>query len=221
MQVTNKPSTALVAGLATPINASQVIFRSALKAMSEPGTIVDIEHNHGAGDLSPGTYALALSLLDQQTTLYLSAALKNETVCKNLQFHTDVQLVNDPQSAMFVIANADQITEFCCFNKGTDESPEMSCSLVLQAQTLTNSTAQVEGSDNENSTLLRLEGPGIESVKYIAIAKLSTQLIEYLTERPDAFPRGLDFYFVSDKQLLCLPRTTKVSVITTGDSPCM
>jgi alpha-D-ribose 1-methylphosphonate 5-triphosphate synthase subunit PhnH len=132
-----------------------------------------------------------------------------------------VQLVNDPQSAMFAIANADQITEFCYFNKGTDESPEMSCSLVLQVESLTNTAAQAQGSDNEHSTLLKLEGPGIESVKYIAIAKLSTQLLEYLTERPDAFPRGLDFYFVSDKQLVCLPRTTKVSVITTGDNPCM
>ncbi|MEM5529357.1 phosphonate C-P lyase system protein PhnH [Gammaproteobacteria bacterium AS21] len=221
MQSPDTHNVTIAAGLTNPINAGQVIFRRTLKAMSEPGTIVDIEHNHGAGDLSPAMYALALSLLDQQTTLYLSAALKNEEVCKNLQFHTDVQLVNDPQSAMFAIANADQITEFCYFNKGTDESPEMSCSLVLQVESLTNTAAQAQGSDNEHSTLLKLEGPGIESVKYIAIAKLSTQLLEYLTERPDAFPRGLDFYFVSDKQLVCLPRTTKVSVITTGDNPCM
>ena len=221
MQLPNIHNVAIAAGLPEPINTSQVIFRRTLKAMSEPGTIVDIEQSHGVANLSPAMYALALSLLDQQTTLYLSAALKNESVCKNLQFHTDVPLVNDPQSAMFVIANADEITELSYFNKGTDESPEMSCSLVLQVEYLTNTTAQFMNTDNENSTLLKLEGPGIQAEKYIRIAKLSTPLLDYLTQRPDAFPKGLDFYFVSNKQLLCLPRTTKVSVITTGDSPCM
>lgn len=210
---------ALVAGMKNPVQATQVVFRSALKAMSEPGTLVKIKQNNGAGELNPAMFALSLALMDQHTPLWLAADFSQPEVIKNLQFHTAVTFTHAPQAAMFAIAKADQIDDLSVFNSGTDESPEMSCSILLQVSYL---AALGDHSQSAGEcTILKLTGPGIQSYKQVCVADLSPQLLDYLTRRVTPFPRGLDFYLVSAGQLLCIARTTLVEIINRGNTSCM
>ncbi len=200
----------LVPGLQDQVTGGQVIFRSALKAMSEPGTVVDISQDIAVEPLSPAMYAVILALLDQQTSLWLAKSFDQPQVVKNLQFHTGVKLAKTAQEAQFALAMASEIDELERFNIGTDESPEMSCSLFLQVDSI---SIDENISDSIDCSVLALSGPGIETIKNVGISKLSKSLIDYLTERSGEFPKGLDCYFVSQNQLLCIPRTTQVKVI--------
>lgn len=201
----------LVAGLQNPVSDAQVIFRSALKAMSEPGTLVDIAQPNGVANLTPAMFGLILALIDQQTTLWLSDSFNQPSIVKNIQFHAGAMLTTDAAGAQFALAQGDQITDLARFNQGSDESPEMSCSLLLQVSHL--SALDAAHSDQPINQQLVLTGPGIQSSQTIAIGELSSELLDYLVNRDTAFPKGLDCYFVSGDQLLCIPRTTQIKVV--------
>lgn len=212
MPSTSFETTPLVAGLANPTRDCQNIFRQALKAISEPGSIVNVvdeaEQLASLGLLSPAMFALIHTLTDQQTTLWLADSFSQGNIAKNLQFHAGVELIQNKSQVMFACAMANEIEDISLFNAGTDESPEMSCSMLLQVAEL-----DIGANANNHATTLQLTGPGIASFKKVSLTGLSPQIIKYLVERSHPFPRGLDFYFVSQQQLLCIPRTTKVEVI--------
>jgi alpha-D-ribose 1-methylphosphonate 5-triphosphate synthase subunit PhnH len=61
-----------------------------------------------------------------------------------------------------------------------------------------------------------LSGPGIQSEQAAFFSGLTASFVSYLKERQSwvKFPLGVDFIFVADQQVLCLPRTTKVEATT-------
>ncbi|MNH46920.1 Alpha-D-ribose 1-methylphosphonate 5-triphosphate synthase subunit PhnH [compost metagenome] len=63
----------------------------------------------------------------------------------------------------------------------------------------------------EGGKLLRLRGPGIETHRTIA-PQLPATLLDYLLERPQRFPLGLDILLTCGERLIAIPRTTHVEV---------
>lgn len=63
----------------------------------------------------------------------------------------------------------------------------------------------------EQGIALRLTGPGIEHQRIIS-PQLPPALLDYLLNRPQRFPLGLDFLLTCGECLLALPRTTHVEV---------
>ncbi|TBR42521.1 phosphonate C-P lyase system protein PhnH [Marinomonas agarivorans] len=207
----------LVNGFHDPIADAQSTFRQLLKAMSEPGTLVQAAPAEAMDSLYGSTFALCQTLLDQQTSLWLSPRFCTNTILRNLHFHTGVNVVQQPQTALFALAAPTDIEQYEAFLVGNHEYPEQSCTLLLQVDRI-----QVNHADNhvlgdvpqdDDMTLLSLTGPGIKTKHQVALSSLSESLLSYLSA-PATFPLGLDFIFVDPERFLCLSRTTNVEVIS-------
>ena len=188
----------LLAGFDQPIEQSQQAFRLILKALSEPGVIVELPDVPAWGALNTASTAVLLTLADQETPLQLCAELKSEQVLTNIHFHTGAALANRPEDIHLAVWD-DQLqpAELSALPHGSEVSPEFGATLVVQVATL-------EGSDG-----LQLSGPGIEKQREIS-PSLPTALRNYLLGRPQRFPLGLDIILTSGGRLMALPRTTRV-----------
>ncbi|MBJ7554101.1 phosphonate C-P lyase system protein PhnH [Marinomonas spartinae] len=203
----------LVKGFQHIIHDSQIAFRQLLKAMSEPGSLVSVSSPEPIDHLNASTFAICQAMLDQQTPLWLSPHFHTTNIKHNLHFHTGVSIIDESQQALFALLCPGDLDSFADlsqhFSQGTNEYPETGCTLIVQV-----SSIKDDLSDEGN---LRLTGPGIETAKFVSISDLPLALLDYLSnqtgERNASFPLGLDFIFVDQTHLVCLPRTTQVEVL--------
>ena len=88
------------------VQDAQHSFRRLLKAMSEPGAIVSLHQlSQGWLPLNLATTSVLLTLADNDTPVWLSGALSNDIASQNLRFHTSAPLVDQPQQAVFAVAD--------------------------------------------------------------------------------------------------------------------
>ncbi|MCC2595395.1 phosphonate C-P lyase system protein PhnH [Pusillimonas sp. MFBS29] len=186
----------LMPAFAEPVHASQQVFRHALKALSEPGLLQNVGDVPGLDCLAPATYALCLSLLDSDTTLWLSPSLDTAQVRANLTFHCGCPIVEQPQQAAFAILDGSRDTDISAFNTGTDRDPHLSCTVLLQLDSL----------DSGAATLWR--GPGILNKRTVRLP-LPPAFWAQRVQQP--FPQGVDMFMTSGSSVMGLPRSTKVS----------
>ncbi len=192
----------LIKDFIDPVNDSQFTFRQLLKAMSEPGILSKLTTTEPLGFMSEALFATCQTLLDQQTSIWLSKEFDTPDIRHNLSFHTGAPILDDATKAQFAIAFAWEIQSTENFHKGDVEYPETACTLLLQVNAL-------NGDDGDT---LKLSGPGIETDVYVRISDLTPAILTYLTTRPDHFPLGLDLILTAEDALLCIPRSTLVEV---------
>lgn len=186
-------------GFATPPLASQAVFRSALAALSRPGRIVKVDSDAEAPrGLDVASCALALALLDQDTTLWCSAALGRPQVGAYLRFHTGCTLVARCEDAQFVLAAAAELPALARLGAGSEDYPDRSATAIVQAAFLG------EGGP------WRLAGPGIRDAARIDCGGLPADFPAQWQGNAALYPRGVDL-FVTCGSLVCgLPRTTRL-----------
>lgn len=188
----------LLSGFDQPIEQSQSAFRLILKALSEPGVIVELPDGPTWGVLNTASTAVLLTLADQETPLQLCSTLKSEQVLTNIRFHTGAPLATRQEDIHLAVwDDALQPAELNALPHGSEVSPEFGATLVVQVAALTGSNG------------LHLSGPGIEKKREIS-PPLPPALRNYLLERPQCFPLGLDIILTSGGRLMALPRTTRV-----------
>ncbi|MEC5341255.1 phosphonate C-P lyase system protein PhnH [Brenneria populi] len=186
-------------GFPDPIADAQRAFRLLLQAMSEPGLTISLAGAPDWRPLCPATCAALLTLADNDTPLYLSAPLRDELIIHNLRFHTGAPIAERPEQATFAVLDegafsATPLDRFAC---GSGESPHRGATLIVEVPSL------------DGASPLRLSGPGIQHRREIG-PRLPESVRRYLRRRPVPFPLGLDFIFTCGRQLLAIPRTTKV-----------
>ena len=188
----------LVTSFQHPVADAQYSFRRILKALSEPGSLVRLPAVNGFDALGSASTCVHLTLVDQDTPLWISPQLDSDVLRQNLRFHTGALLTNDPTNVSFALAagSLDSAT-LLAFPCGDEMSPELATSVVVQVDSL------------EGGTPLRLQGPGIEQQRIVTM-QLPAAVTRYLLNRPHRFPLGLDFLFTCGEQLLAIPRTTRV-----------
>ncbi|MDN0125180.1 phosphonate C-P lyase system protein PhnH [Yersinia aleksiciae] len=183
-----------------PVDDARHSFRRILKALSEPGVLVTLPLVTGWQPLNPATTALLLTLADQETPLYLAAALSSDEVQQNLRFHTGTPLAASSAASSFALfSDAVTAEQLAACPAGDELSPEHSTTVVIQTDSLHHGIA------------LRLRGPGIEHHRRVA-PQLPAAVLDYLLNRPVAFPAGIDFLLTCGEKLMAIPRTTHVEV---------
>ncbi|CFQ39458.1 phosphonate C-P lyase system protein PhnH [Yersinia bercovieri] len=183
-----------------PVDDAQHTFRRLLKALSEPGVLVALPPLSGWQPLNPATTSLLLTLADQETPLYLDAALSSAEVQHNLRFHTGAPLTASSATSSFALfGEAVTAEQLASCPAGDELSPEDATTVVIQTGSLHHGIA------------LRLRGPGIEHSRMVA-PQLPAAVLNYLLNRPAAFPAGIDFLFTCGESLMAIPRTTHVEV---------
>ncbi len=188
----------LLASFTHPVADAQRAFRRILKAMSEPGVMVSLPLAQGWGELSPAATAVLLTLVDQESALWLDQRVDSDTLRSNLRFHTGVPIVAE-RDAPFALTHAAANPDPALFAAGDNMAPEKSTTLIVEVPAL------------NGGLTLRLSGPGLRESRAIA-PQLPAAILHYLRERPHPFPQGVDLIFTCGEAMMALPRTTDVEV---------
>ncbi|NMG05203.1 phosphonate C-P lyase system protein PhnH [Azoarcus taiwanensis] len=198
---------AIAAGFADPVHDAQQVFRNALEALSRPGRVQTLPALAEAiPGLQPAAAAIALTLVDFETPVWLSPACR--AAADFLRFHCGCTIVAEPAAACFAFASGwNEVPPFDCFNLGDDVEPESSTTLVVEVERL------------EKSESLVLTGPGIEQRQRLATGAIPAERIAERTALQVLFPRGIDLFLTHDRQVCGLPRTTRVQIL--GSEACM
>lgn len=183
------------------VMGTQKVFRLALSAMAEPGTMQHVDHVPQLGGLAPATYALCLTLFDADTPVWLAPSLDTPTLRANLSFHCACPVVQAREDAAFAVLTASELDDVSGFNPGTDRDPDLSCTLLVQLDSL------------EEGAPTSWRGPGILESRLL---RLPVPAGFWLRRRQHAFPQGLDVFFTVGRELVGLPRSTRVQPAVQG-----
>jgi alpha-D-ribose 1-methylphosphonate 5-triphosphate synthase subunit PhnH len=191
----------LPAGFADKVLSAQSTFRSVMDAMARPGSVQRVVATAGTpGAMMRGTAAIALTLFDHDTPIWLDA-LMSETpeVTKWLKFHTGAPVVADSTISSFaLIGDPAALPPLDRFSFGSNEYPDRSTTLILQVESLTQGRS------------LQLRGPGIDGTASLQAAIEPFDLLERLAINAALFPRGIDVVLVHDDTIVVIPRTTRL-----------
>lgn len=191
-------------GFQSPVFEAQSVFRSIMDAMAQPGTSCAIASApKPPAPLSPVAAAIALTLCDHDTPVWIDPALRGcEAVMAWLGFHCGAPLAHTPGDAHFaLVADPASLIAIDNFAAGSHEYPGRSTTLVLQVESL-------EGGEG-----LRLEGPGIETSAHLAPTPMPRHIVEQWRQNNMRFPRGVDLILAGPDALACLSRTTRITVM--------
>lgn len=191
-------------GFQNEVIESQRCFRKTMKAMSEPGYLVTLEPLKTSENISSAAFSLALTLIDQDISVWVSPKLSSSTFIDNLRFYCGCRLTTSPLEADFVFIKLSEWQNLDNLKQGTEEYPDRFPTLIIETDSL---------AENGN---IELSGPGINGSRKVSIKGINKQHINLLRVNQQRFPMGYDFIFTCGEQLMALPRTTQV-----GDSSCM
>ena len=191
----------LPAGFADKVLSAQSTFRSVMDAMARPGRVQRIAPTSGKPvAMMQGTAAIALTLFDHDTPIWLDAAMSaTPDVAKWLKFHTSAPVVADSSIASFALVGSPQnLPSLDRFAFGSNEYPDRSTTLILQVESLT------------SGPTLELRGPGIDGTATLQASTKPQDLFERLAVNATLFPRGIDVVLVHGDTIVALPRTTRL-----------
>jgi alpha-D-ribose 1-methylphosphonate 5-triphosphate synthase subunit PhnH len=192
---------ALAPAFADAARDSQSVFRAVMDAMARPGTERRLlPALQPPQPLSRGAGAVALTLLDYETPVWLDAPLAaSADVTQWLRFHTGAPVTTDPGRAVFgLIAGSATAPDFAAFALGSAEYPDRSTTLVLQVDRFS------------GPSRLRLCGPGLAADSALSFKPCPVDFADRLQRNHALFPRGIDLLLVTDDAVVALPRSTRV-----------
>ncbi len=194
-----EPATMAPAGFADLATGSQQTFRVLMDALARPGLIRPLAAEIAPpAPLSPNLAAIALTLLDFETSVWLDGALDHPDVLAYLRFETGVKIVADPADAAFaLIADPAAMPPLSAFAQGVPDYPDRSTTLVID----------VPGFAAEGWTFT---GPGIRESVSFRPHGLPDEFGTWLADNHARFPLGVDLVFASRTELAALPRSSKL-----------
>ena len=184
-------------GLDNPVQHSQGIFRQILKAMSEPGRMVQISQRlEPPKTLNIASYAIALTLFDDDTHIAFGSGIEDEETLSSLLFYCSSVIVKNISRAEFLICDESAIPDLDSLNAGSEAYPDQSCTLIIQCKSLHLGYPVVA------------TGPGIASKRSIYSTGFNARLLEQRRQFQQQFPLGIDLILTSGDEFLAIPRTT-------------
>lgn len=173
-------------------HTQQAQFRFLLDAMARPGRRYPLSSICEQG---PAVLGILATLLDAQVSLADPHALLREQDWPMLQAKSAVA-----EQADYLVCDARRAPDFTP-KLGSLCSPEQSATLILVVESL-----------DQGDVSLRLTGPGIAQSERLQVCGLHRQWLEKRADWVCAFPLGVDFILLDNKQACALPRTTTVQV---------
>ncbi len=191
---------AFTGGFSDPVFQSQSVFRMLMDGMARPGSVRPAEHDAGQPEpLGTAAGAIALTLCDHDTPVWLSTGLSKSAVGEWMSFHSGAPLTREKAEARFAFVEAGAaLSSFGLFSPGTQEYPDRSTTLVIEV------AGFGEGQP------FTLSGPGILQSKTVEINGLPEAFLRLWADNRPLFPRGIDVILTAGRSFLCLPRTTKI-----------
>lgn len=191
-------ATSLTGGFEAPVLQSQTVFRGVMEAMARPGSLFHVTAEVAApGSLGTAQAALALTLCDADTPVFLDALLAAPALADWLTFHTSARVTDDPAGAAFAFLALGGVPHGD-FALGAEDYPDRSTTVVLEVGSL------------EAGERFLLAGPGIEGRREIAVKGLWSGFAAFRRRNRVLFPRGIDLILTCGTALMALPRSTRI-----------
>ena len=192
-------------GFADPTRDAQRAFRAVLNALANPTCSYPLA---GPAEpptaLGPGLAAVALTVLDEDSAVWLGGALAGDAeVASWLAFHTGARRVSDAAEAGFIIAAPEALPPLASLTLGTEEAPHLSATVVLDVRGCT------------GPARFTAQGPGIESTATLEAPWALDGFAEAWRGNTELFPRGVDLLLVDSATVSALPRTTRLTTVDT------
>ncbi|WP_374569892.1 phosphonate C-P lyase system protein PhnH [Phenylobacterium sp.] len=187
---------------ADPVRQSQSVFREVMESVARPGRVADlglaVDPPQG---LSPAAAAVALTLFDFETPVWLDPALAGGEAEAWLRFHCGCPLTADPAQAAFaLVTDAANAPPLAAFNQGDAKYPDRSTTLILQIAAL------------EGGQPVTLSGPGVKGEIAIAPAGLPAGFWDQFETNSVQFQFGVDVLLVAGQALIGLPRSQRAKI---------
>jgi alpha-D-ribose 1-methylphosphonate 5-triphosphate synthase subunit PhnH len=185
-----------------PTRESQAVFRKVMDAVARPGSIHDLSFAPDTPQgLDRAAGAVALTLFDFETAVWLAPALRDGAAEGWLRFHCGCPLTPDPASAAFaLISDIDALPPLAAFNQGDAKYPDRSTTLVIQLDAL------------EGGPAVTLRGPGVNGEAVMTLPGLPEGLWDQIQTNGAQFQFGVDLIFVAGDRLTALPRSTRITI---------
>lgn len=197
----------LGAGFAEPAEQSQAVFRSALQAFANPGSIQTLRTEDSLRGMQvpqgadPAAAALLLALLDQDCKLWLSPQLVQAGALAWLRFHTGCVAVDHVARADFLwLSTAQDLPALDQLGRGSAEYPDQGATCVVQVQGL------------QNQAGWRLRGPGIDGSTTLQVTGMADLFVAQWQAQQAHFPCGVDVLFTYGTAFAGVPRSTQIEV---------
>lgn len=187
---------------ADPMRQSQAVFRLVMEAMARPGTMADlpVEFDPPQG-LAPAAAAVALTLFDFETPVWIDPSLAETEAATWLRFHCGCPLTDQADKAAFaVVTDRVKAPPLAAFDQGDAKYPDRSTTLVLQVAALSGGDPVV------------LSGPGVKGQIEIAPAGLPEGFWDQIQTNNAQFQFGVDVLLVAGASLIALPRSSRVTI---------
>jgi alpha-D-ribose 1-methylphosphonate 5-triphosphate synthase subunit PhnH len=183
-------------GFTDAVHDTQQVFRRLLDAFTHPGRVVLLAQRLAAPDaLWPSTAALALTLFDHSTPIYLDPALDTEAVRGFLRFHSGAPRVEAAAEASFVLIGDAQALNLATLSAGDAERPERSATVLIQVPGFLHGQP------------VRLAGPGIATTTSLVVDGLGPLFWRQWRDNGALYPCGVDVVFAAPEAIVVLPRT--------------
>ncbi len=185
------------------VDDCQKTFRCLMETMSRPGEwrileLPPLEYRPSL--LSGAAFALAKTLCDGRTTLALSRSLRDEAA-PYLYRNTDARSAGVSEAAFLLVSTSDADEIDAC-KDGSDECPEDSAFIIVQAEPGVEEKAFVE---------LRISGPGIQGSAAWAVPASLSPAIRRIAERNAHFPLGIDAVLIDGEgRIAGIPRSMEI-----------
>lgn len=207
----------ILPGFADPVHDAQTCFRAVLDGMSRPGKAVTLANVPPVANLNAnmprsclgGMVAIALTLCDADTPVWLDAFLDTPALRRHLRFHCGCSITSGPERASFaLIGDPETMPHLERFFPGDPAYPDRAATLVMAADFSTAGPGR------------SLSGPGIPRGLHpqgalFGPAGLPAWFWEERAASHAGYPLGVDIIFVdaspSDNdpaRIAALPRST-------------
>lgn len=188
---------------ANPAHDSARAFRPMLEAVARPGRVFPFEPEiEPPPGLSRELAAVALTLCDFLTPIWLSPTLWTADIERYLRFHTGAPLTTELAGTSYAFAAAEyDLPEFSRLPRGTHEYPDRSATLVIGV-----------GALNEGQGVAELSGPGIKMPCKLDAPPLGPMFWADLMELRDDYPLGVDVLLTAPGAIAAVPRSTDIAI---------
>lgn len=181
-------------------DAQQQAFRAVLDGFARPGKLVPAQ--------PPGAVLMFLSaVLDESVSLADPQGLVGTDSRRLLLAPTAPE-----EQARFVLLDGRNRPDGDFQPAlGTLESPELSATLVLTVDALSDAATPTD-----SSVVLQLQGPGVPGARALAVTGLHPDWLVRRAAWVGAYPMGVDIVLAAPDALAALPRTTHIVVLPRG-----
>ncbi len=185
----------------TAIDAAHA-FRAIMHAMARPGSVVALDAPlRPPAPLNSVSAAVALTLCDFQTPVWLSPALADAHAVHYLKFHTGAPVAGHAGEAQFVFLSAEEeMPSLPLLAQGTHEYPDRSATLVIQVQSFHQRGA-------------RLSGPGINGAVDFGVEGITPSFWAAMADNHARFPVGADVIFAAPHSIAAVPRSSALHLM--------